>query len=188
VKTRVVDYGIVCVLGAVLSDICHAPHAHPPHHPQVLGVVAFDLGELGIARRAVIAVHHQPVLRLVGGVDEPVAIDRHLILGGLCRDGKRGQRCARYRGARSDASYSGTTTHCVLLAVSKPCPSAAQIALATAWRLGPDITRLPEPRKGSPAKTRARACRENGKRQGPSSRLDIRGLYHLRPGQKLCLD
>src|SRR5262249_13513601 len=99
-----------------------------------------------------------------------------------------GEGCARYRGARSDANYSRTTTHCVLLAVSKPCPSGVQIASANsleAWPRHYTSTEAPQREPGKDA--RAGRPRE-WKRQGPSSRLDIRGLHHLRPGRKLGLD
>jgi hypothetical protein len=91
VHEPVVDQRIDLVLGAVLADILHAAQREGPDQAQVLDVVAIDLGELGIAGRAVVAVHHQPVLRLVLRVDEPVAVDRHLVLGALRRRCEHGE-------------------------------------------------------------------------------------------------
>src|SRR5262249_45294096 len=56
---------------------------------QVLDVVAVDLGELRVPLRRVVAVHHQPVLRLVLGIEQPLLGDRDLVLG---RGGGRRQR------------------------------------------------------------------------------------------------
>ena len=75
VHEAVVDERIDLVLRTVLPDVLHAAERQRPHHPQVLDVVAVDLRELGVARRAVVAVHQQPVLRLVRGVDQPVPVD-----------------------------------------------------------------------------------------------------------------
>src|SRR5262249_26355325 len=67
-------------VGAILSDILHAAERERPHHAQVLDVLAVDLGELGVALRAVVAVHHEPVLRLVLGVEQALPVDRQLVL------------------------------------------------------------------------------------------------------------
>ena len=65
IHEAVVDERIDLAFRAVLADVLHAAERERPHQPQVLDVVAVDLGELGIALRAVVAVHHEPVLRLV---------------------------------------------------------------------------------------------------------------------------
>ena len=75
VHEAVVDERIDFVLRTVLPDVLHAAQRQRPHHPQVLDVVAVDLRQLGIPRRAVVAVHQQPVLRLVHRVDQPVLVD-----------------------------------------------------------------------------------------------------------------
>src|SRR5262249_19841687 len=103
------------LLGSFLGVCLHAANRPHPSHVQVLDFVAVDLGELGIARRAVIAVHHQPVLRLVCRLDEPVAIDRHLVLGGLRRDAKRGERDADQGGIRDNCEASKAVRHFFLL-------------------------------------------------------------------------
>src|SRR4029453_2343072 len=69
------------IFGTVLSHVLHAAERERPHHPEVLHVLAIDLRQLRVAGRPVIAVHHQPVLRLVLGIDEAIRIDRHLVLG-----------------------------------------------------------------------------------------------------------
>ena len=78
IHEAVVDERIDFVLRAVLPDVLHAAERHRPDHPQVLDVVAVDLRELRIARRAVVAVHQQPVLRLVHRVVEPILADGDL--------------------------------------------------------------------------------------------------------------
>ena len=94
VHEAVVDERIDLVLGAVLSDVLHAAERHRPHHAQVLDVLAVDLRQLRVAQRAVVAVHQQPVLRLVRGVDQPVLVDRQRVLAG-----KRSRRCDDGQGA-----------------------------------------------------------------------------------------
>src|SRR5215471_6767950 len=54
--------------------------------------------------------------------------------------------------------------------------------------LAPTLHVYRSPAKGARQRRARGPASENGKRQGPSSRLDIRGLYHLRPGRKLGLD
>ena len=81
VHEAVVDERIDLVLGTVLSDVLHAAERQRPHHPQVLDVVAVDLRQLRVAQRAVVAVHQQPVLRLVLRVDQPVLVDGQRVLG-----------------------------------------------------------------------------------------------------------
>src|SRR5215510_1853734 len=94
VHEAVVDERVDLVLGAVLADILQAAQRQRPHHPQVLDVVAVDLGELGIALRAVIAVHHQPVLRLVLGVEQTLAVDGKFVLRSDRRSREHGDRDA----------------------------------------------------------------------------------------------
>jgi hypothetical protein len=107
VHEAVVDQRIDFILGTVLADILHAAERQRPHHPQILDVVAIDLGQLGVAHRAVVAVHHQPVLRLVLRVDQPVPIDRHRVLGRERGCGDRGRRRAgENRNARKLAHVS----------------------------------------------------------------------------------
>src|SRR5262249_45213853 len=58
---------------------------------------AVDLGQLGIAVRVVIAVHHEPVLRLVRGVEQALLVDGYAVGGVLRRqrhDAKRKRRRA----------------------------------------------------------------------------------------------
>src|SRR6516225_2091357 len=85
----VVDERVYLVLGAVLPDILHSAERQRPDQPEVLDVVPIDLRQLRISGRPVVAVHHQPVLRLVQGVDQPVSVHGHGVLGG---DDSRG-RC-----------------------------------------------------------------------------------------------
>ena len=82
VHETVVDERIDLVFRAVLSDVLHPAERHRPYESQVPDVVAVDLGELRIARGAVVAVHQQPVVRLVLRVDQAVPVDGHLVLCG----------------------------------------------------------------------------------------------------------
>jgi hypothetical protein len=111
VHEPVVDERIDLVLGTILADILHAAQRQGPNKAQVLDVVPIDLGELGIPGRTIVAVHHQPVLRLVLRVDEPIAIDRHLVFSGLGRLGESGERDAEQNGARD---VDDAVTHSVL--------------------------------------------------------------------------
>src|SRR5262249_62306551 len=114
VHESVVDKRIHLGFRAVLSKVLHAAERQRPDHAQVLDVVAVDLGELGIALRAVIAVLDEPVPRLVLRVDEAVAIDRHLVLGVLRGDLRRGQRDdrrSRKRGAAQGGRVASAVSH-----------------------------------------------------------------------------
>ncbi len=100
VHEPVVDERIHLTFGAVLSDILHAAQRERPDHPQVFDVLAIDLGELGISGRGVVAVHHEPVLRLVLRVGQPVPIDGHRVLPDeSCRRHCRDRDGANNRGA-----------------------------------------------------------------------------------------
>ena len=80
VHHAVVDEGVDLVFRPVLPGVLQPAERHRPDHPEVLDVVAIDLREFGIPCRSVVAVHHQPVLRLVLGVDEALAVHGHRVL------------------------------------------------------------------------------------------------------------
>jgi 3',5'-cyclic AMP phosphodiesterase CpdA len=109
VHEAIVDQRIDFVLGAVLPDVLHAAERHRPHHAQILDVVAIDLGELRVAGRAVVAIHHQPVLRLTVGVDQAVLVDRHLVLDRERRRAQGDERHAQQDSARTVGDTSAKT-------------------------------------------------------------------------------
>ena len=118
VHEAVVDERIDLALRAVLSDVLHAAERQRPDHPQVLDVVAVDLRQLRIAGRRVVAVHHQPVLRLVLRVDQPVPVDRHRVLPDeSCRRHRRDRDARRHCGAEP-SSPSARLDTCRLLGVN----------------------------------------------------------------------
>ena len=80
VHEAVVDQGVELALGAVAPGVLHAAQGQGPHHAEVADVVAVDLGEPRVAGRRVVAVHDQPVLRLVLGVDQAIAVDGEAVL------------------------------------------------------------------------------------------------------------
>ena len=73
VHETVVNQRIQFIFRTVLPDVLHAAERQSPHHAEVLDVFPVDLGKLGVTLRAVIAVHHEPVLRLILRVDQPVS-------------------------------------------------------------------------------------------------------------------
>src|SRR5262249_32756985 len=75
----------------------------------VLEVGGVDLGEVGMALRAVIAVHHQPVLRLVLGVEQPLAVDGELVL--RLRGRQRRKRYAGQHSGRDDSKSAIAKWH-----------------------------------------------------------------------------
>ena len=81
VHETVVNQRIQLVFRAVLPDVLHAAERQRPDHPKVLDIFAVDLRKLGVPGCSVIAVHHQPVLRLILRVDQPVLVDGHVVLG-----------------------------------------------------------------------------------------------------------
>ena len=87
VHEAVVDERVGLVLGAVLPDVLHAAERHGPHHAHVPDVLAVDLRQPRVAQRPVVAVHQQPVLRLVVRVDEAVLVDGQRVLRGQRRRG-----------------------------------------------------------------------------------------------------
>ena len=112
VEEAVVDERMHFGLGAVLPDVLHAAERHRPDQPQVLHVLAVDLRQLRVARRRVIAVHHQPVLRLVLRIDQPILVDRHAVLAGErdCRErrrrkGREGRQLIAFHGANCSSAW-----------------------------------------------------------------------------------
>jgi hypothetical protein len=91
IHEAIVDERIDLALRTVLPDVLHAAERQGPDHPQVADVLAIDLRQLGIAGRPVIAVHQQPVLRLVHRVVEPILADGELVVGGK-DERRRGQQ------------------------------------------------------------------------------------------------
>src|SRR5262249_46419878 len=84
----------------------------------VLDVVAVDLGELGVALRAVVAVHHEPVLRLVLGVEQAFPVDGKFVLSGNRRIRQHRDRDASEDGAGKPDQSSGVShemSHEILL-------------------------------------------------------------------------
>jgi hypothetical protein len=73
--------GFTSFSGPFCPDVLHPAERERPDHPQVLDVVAIDLRQLGVACRPVVAVHQQPVLRLVAGVDQTGLIDGQRVVG-----------------------------------------------------------------------------------------------------------
>ncbi len=80
VHEAVVDQRVDFVLRTVLTRVLHPAQRQGPDHPEVPHVVTIDLGELRVPLRAVVAVHQQPVLRLVLCVDQTIAADRERVL------------------------------------------------------------------------------------------------------------
>jgi hypothetical protein len=105
VHVAVVDQRIDFALGAVGADVLHAAQRQSPHHAQVFHVVTIDLRELRVAHRAVIAVHHEPVLWLVLRIQQPVAVDGHRVI--------RGRRSER-EAERTSANGFDDTLHDVI--------------------------------------------------------------------------
>src|SRR6266571_4403938 len=143
VHETVVDERIDLVFRAVLPDVLHAAQRHRPDEPQVLDVVAVDLGELRITRGAVVAVHQQPVLRLVLRIDQTVPVDGHLVLGGERRRRKRDGRYARETCELDPGEFPRVTSHdlippwCSGIAGPICCGLSTQISRsATALRAG----------------------------------------------------
>ena len=89
VEEAVVDQRMELAFRTVLSDVLHAAERQGPHQPKLFDVRAVDLRQLRIPRGGIVAVHHQPVLRLVLRVAQPILTDRHRVLAG---DRGRGQR------------------------------------------------------------------------------------------------
>jgi len=54
-----------------LAEAFDAPKRHREGDLEILGVVLIDLVKLGIAMRRIVLVDHQPVLRLLVGVQQP---------------------------------------------------------------------------------------------------------------------
>ena len=92
VHETVVYQRIQFVFRAVLADVLQAAQRQRPDHPQVLDVLPVDLRELRISGCGVITVHHQPVLWLILRVEQPVLVDRHVVLSGERHRGERGYR------------------------------------------------------------------------------------------------
>ena len=95
----VVDKRVRLSLGTVLAGVLHPTERQRPDHPKLAYVVAVDRSEFREALRAVVAVHEEPVLRLVLRVDQPLLVhcDRILAANGRRprRDPKRdNQQCA----------------------------------------------------------------------------------------------
>ena len=110
VHEAVVDQRIDFVLRAVLADVLHAAQRHRPHDPQVFDVLPVDLGELRVARGAVVAVHHEPVLRLILRVEQPVPVDGHFVIGGRCLNGAAADDGERKRDGRAcEVAHDGTS-------------------------------------------------------------------------------
>ena len=109
VHEPVVDERVQLALGTVLSDVLHPAERHRPDHAQVLHVLPVDLRQLGVAERAVVAVHQQPVLRLVPGVDQAILVDGQRILGGQRgrRDGDGTRDCGKTKGSGMHARILG---------------------------------------------------------------------------------
>ena len=89
VEHAVVDQHVHFGFRSVLTDVLHSAERHAPDHPEVLHVLPVDLRQLREAGVAVIAVHEQPVLLLVLGVDEPILAHRHLVSLALPDDERR---------------------------------------------------------------------------------------------------
>jgi hypothetical protein len=104
VHEPVVDQRVDLGLGAVLPHILHAAERHGPDHAQLLDIVAVDLGELGIALRAVVAVHHEPVLRLVLGIEQALLVHGYPIGRVLRVQRQRAQRKGRGAGERDGSN------------------------------------------------------------------------------------
>ena len=75
IHEAVVDERIDLVFRPVLSNVLHAAERKRPDKAEVFDVLAIDLRQLGIALRSEVAVHHQPVLRLVLRVDQAIIVD-----------------------------------------------------------------------------------------------------------------
>ena len=82
VQEAVVDERMDLAFRTVLSHVLHAAQRHGPDQPKILDAVAVDLRQPRITSGRIIAVHHQPVLRLVLRIDQPVLVDRHAVLAG----------------------------------------------------------------------------------------------------------
>src|SRR5262249_35403455 len=74
------DQRIDLAFRSILPDVLHAPERERPDESRLLDVVPIDLAEPGIAVGPVVAVHHEPVLRLVRRVHPPLLLDPYLLL------------------------------------------------------------------------------------------------------------
>src|SRR5262249_9586739 len=109
------------VFRSVLADVLHAAKRERPDEPHLLDVVSGDLAEPGIAGSPIVAVHHEPVLRLVRGADQPFLIDPPLLLRSGLRFRQHSDRHACHCGAGHGNKSSAAILHDCFLPCSRPC-------------------------------------------------------------------